>query len=515
MNLKLTQRRWISLALGAAIGCLTVTSSGHQALSQTPESGGTLRVSLSSSPLVLDPPLTGSVSDWIPTSLIYSNLTRVDETFRVQPDLAESWEFGDRGKTWTFKIRNGVKFHSGREVTADDVAHSIGRIIDPNVKSRGRGGIGPIEKIEVIDPSTVRFSLARPIADFPANLALPYARISPKDTKLNLATEADGTGPFILKEFIAGEKVVLDRNPNYFVKNAPHVDQVVLAVYTDSAAELNALKEGKVDIMYQVRPEQVEQLKGEKNITVSEIATGSFIPIVMRSDQPPFNDARVRKALKLTVDRDAMVKNVLFGHGTVANDQSLPPFNPFFNADVKPLKRDVAAAKKLLAEAGYPNGLKATLFTSDGRPGKLPQAVLLQQMAKEAGFDIQLQSVPYDVFLTTIWEKKNFYVNNWFARPTTDTSILPFFSTRDKGGSLNDYFYSNDEVDQLLLHAQGELDDNKRKALYHKAQQIISEDGPAIIAFFRNNITASRANVQNYVVDPGVNLNIARVWLKK
>lgn len=498
-----------------AFTSLTAVTNSHRAFAQTPQDGGTLRVSLSSSPLTIDPPITGSNMDWIATSLIYSNLTRVDDKFLVQPDLAESWEASDSGKVWTFKLRKGVKFQSGHELVADDVAYSINRILDPNVKSRGRGVIGPIEKIEVVDPLTVRFNLTRPIADFPANLSLPYARIVPKDTKINLAIAADGTGPFILKEFVVGEKFVVERNPNYFLKGVPRVDRVILSVYTDSTAELNAIKEGKVDIMYQLRPEQVEQVSGDKNIKISEVATGSFVPVVMRSDQPPFNDPRVRKALKLTVDREAMVKNVLFGHGTVGNDQSLPPFNPFYNAAVKSPKRDVAAAKKLLAEAGHPNGLKATLITSDGRPGLLPQAVLLQQMAKDGGFDLQIQNVPYDVFLTTIWEKKNFYINNWFARPTTDTSILPFFATREKGGSLNDYFYSNAEVDTLLTQAQGELNEAKRKELYNKAQAIISEDGPAIIAFFRNNITAARTNVMNYNVDPGINLTVDNVWLKK
>ncbi len=485
------------------------------AAAQGVQTGGTLKISFPGSPRLLDPPITGSAEEWIITSWLYNNLTRVDEKFNVQPDLAESWEPNANGTVWTFKLVKGVKFHSGREATADDVVHSINRILDPNTKSRGKGGLGPIAKVEAVDPYTVRFTLSQPVADFPANLALPYARITPRETKLNLNTQADGTGPFLLKEFVVGEKVVVERNPNYFRKGFPRVDQVQATIYPDSTAEINALKEGKTDIMWQVRPDQVPLLTNVGGIKLEEVPTGSFVPIVMRADQPPFDNPLVRKALKLTLDRKVIVENILGGHGVIGNDQSLPPNNPFYDTAVKASVRDIAKAKQLLAQAGYPNGLKLTLYTSDARVGMLPLALLTQQMAKEAGFDINIQTVPWDVFLNTVWEKRPFYINNWFARPTTDTSITPFFTTRDKGGSLNDYYYSNAEVDRLLLAAQAELNPQTRKQLFGKAQQIIADDGPAVIPFFKNNITAYRNNVEGYSADPGVNLLADKVWLKR
>lgn len=485
------------------------------AAAQNVQTGGTLRISFPGSPRLLDPPITGSAEEWIITSWLYNNLTRVDAKFAVQPDLAVSWEPNANGTVWTFKLVRGAKFHSGREATAEDVVHSINRILDPNTKSRGKGGLGPITKVEAVDPYTVRFTLSQPVADFPANLALPYARITPRDTKVNLNTQADGTGPFVLKDFVVGEKVIVERNPNYFRKGFPRVDQVVATIYPDSTAEINALKEGKTDIIWQVRPDQVPLLAGAADIKVEEVPTGSFVPIVMRSDQPPFNDPLVRKALKLTLDRKVIVDNILGGHGVIGNDQSLPPNNPFHEASIKAPPRDIAKAKQLLAQAGHPNGLKLTLYTSDARVGMLPLALLTQQMAKDAGFDIQIQNVPWDVFLNTVWEKRPFYINNWFARPTTDTSITPFFTSRDKGGSLNDYFYSNPEVDRLLTSAQGELKPQARKELYGKAQQLIAEDGPAIIPFFKNNITAYRTRVNGYGADPGINLLADQVWIRR
>lgn len=499
---------------GLVMGMVATTGPGALA-DESPQRGGDLRISFPGSPRLLDPPTTGSAEEWIITSWLYNNLTRVNEKFEVVPDLAESWEASDGGKVWTFKLRSGVTFHSGRALTAEDVAFSIRRILDPETKSRGRGGIGPIQTVEVVDPTTVRFTLERPIADFPSNLALPYARITPAGTTANLNTTADGTGPFKLAEFVVGEKVVVERNPNYFDKALPYVDRLTATVFPDAVAEINALRESKTDIIWQVRPEQFSLLDSLKNIHTDEATTGTFVPIVMRADTPPFDDPRVRKALKLTLDRKALVQAALGGHGAIGNDQSLPPSNPFHNPDVKPPQRDIAQAKKLLAEAGHPKGLKLTLYTTDARVGMLPLALITQQMAKEAGFDIDIQNTPWDVFLNTVWEKKPFYINNWFARPTTDTSIFPFFVTRSKGGTLNDYFYSNPAVDDLLLAAQGELDTAKRRDLYNKAQAIIAEDGPAVIPFFRNNITAYRTAVQGYGADPGINLLAERIWLKK
>lgn len=511
MNLKC----WSRLAALLLFAFAALGASFQAAAQAAPTKGGTLRVSFPGSPRLLDPPMTGSLEEWVVTSWLYNNLARVDSKLTVQPDLAESWEADKGGTEWTFKLVKGVKFHSGKEMTAEDVAYSINRVIDPNTKSRGRSGIGPVTKIDVLDPYTVKFTLSKPIAEFPANLTLPYARIVPKDTKVNLNTAADGTGPFILKEYVVGEKVIVERNPNYFRKSLPHVDAVHVQVYSDSTAEINALKEGKTDIMWQVRPEQVKLLKGVPAVRVEEIPSGSFVSIVMRSDQPPFDNPLVRKALKLTLDRKQIVEGALNGHGAIGNDQSLPPTSPIYNAAVKAPARDVAQAKKLLAQAGHPNGLKLTLYTSDARVGMLPLALMTQQMARDAGFDINIQTVPWDVFLNTIWEKRPFYVNNWFARPTNDTSISPFFMTRDKGGSLNDYFYSNPEVDRILGTAQGELDATKRKELYAQAQSLISADGPAIIPFFKNNVSAYRLSVQGFTVDPGINLTAESIWLRR
>ncbi len=505
-------RRVVISAFAGLLGILAAPSLSWAA---DPVRGGTLRVSVSGSPRLLDPPITGSIEEWIVTSWLYNNLTAVDDKFAVHPDLAESWKAEEGGKVWVFALRKGVKFHSGKEMTSEDVVSSISRVMDPATKSRGRGGLGPIEVIDAIDTYTVKFTLGQPIADFPSNLALPYARIVSKGTSVNLNIQEDGTGPFVLKEFVVGEKVVVARNPNYFKSGQPYVDDVQMTVYPDSTAEVNALKDGKTDILLQLRPDQVGLVQGARGLTVSEVPTGTFVPVVMRADQAPFDNVLVRKALKLTLDREAIIKTALNGHGVVGNDQPLPPNNPFYNPNIKAPKRDVGAAKKLLADAGYPNGLKLTLYTTDARVGMLPLALMTRDMAREAGFDIAIQNVPWDVFLNTVWEKRPFYINNWFARPTTDTSILPFFTSRNNGGSLNDYFYSNAEVDSLLGSAQKELDQEKRKSQLYKAQELIAQDGPAIISFFRNNITAYSNRVQNYAADPGVNLPAEKLWILK
>lgn len=509
------RRQWMRMALGVLLCGGVLIGSGiatERAEAQT--RGGMLRVSVPGSPRLLDPPITGAGEEWLVTSWLYSNLTRIAPDLSVQSDLAVSWESAKGASEWTFKLHPDVKFHHGRTVTAEDVVFSINRILDPKTASRGKGPIGPISKVEALDPLTVRFTLSTPVADFPANLALPYARIIPKEKVADLNAQAFGTGPFMLKEYVVGDHVTVVRNPNYFRKGKPLVDEVRLQVFPDPTAELNSLLSGNTDIMWQVRVEQVALLKRDSNVQVAEAVTGAFTPIVMRADRPPFNDNRVRQALKYCFDREKILQVITQGHGTIGNDFSLPPNNPF--APALPVrKRDYARAKALLAEAGHPSGLKLKMYTSDARVGMLELAVLAKEMCQPAGFDIEIVKVTWDVFLNTVWEKETFYVNNWFARPTTDTSIFPFFATRLKGGTLNEYGYSNGKLDDVLLKAKGETNTERRKQLYREAAQVLVEDGPAVIPYFKNYISAVRSAVQGFVINPTQTLNVEDLWLKR
>ena len=483
---------------------------------QEVQRGGTLVISMPSSPRLLDPPITGCGEEWLVTLGTYNNLTLVDRNFKVQPDLARSWESNREATEWTFHLYEGAEFHHGREVTADDVVFSVNRILDPKTGSRGRGALGPIAKVEAVGKYSVRFVLSMPVADFPANLAEPYVRITPKEKVDELNTKAYGTGPFKLQEFIVGEKAVLVRNDRYFRKGFPYLDKIILQAYPDSYSEINALQSGAVDIMWQVRAAQVPLVEKMPNVIISEIPTGAYTPIVMRSDKPPFDNLLVRQAMKMVFDRNQIVQTIIKGHGVLGNDQPLPPNNPFYHKQAIP-KRNIKMAKELLIKAGYPKGLKLTMQVSDAREGMLELALITKEMAKDAGFDIDIVKLPWDVFLNTIWEKETFYVNNWFARSTTDASIRPFFSTKEKGGTLNEYHYSDPRVDELLALANGELDNKRRAELYAKAEEIISKEGPAIITYFKNQISAYNKRVQGYSVHPSMWYiqPMERLWIKR
>lgn len=505
--MRCTRRQWMRMALGVLL-CGGIATERAEAQIR----GGMLRVSVPGSPRLLDPPITGAGEEWLATSWLYNNLTRVGTDLKVQPDLAESWESNKNATEWTFRLHKGVKFHHGREMTADDVLFSLNRILDPKTASRGKGLMGPLTKIEALDKYTVKLTLSEPVADFPANLSLPYMRIIPKEKVGELNTKAYGTGPFMLKEFVVGDHVTVVRNVNYFRRGLPYVDEVRMMVYPDSAAELAALTGGTTDIMWQTRIEQIPLLRRDPNITVGEVVTGAYTPIVMRTDRPPFNDNRVRLAMKSCIDREKVVQSIVQGHGVVANDHSLPPSNPFYHP--YPIRKpDIARAKALLTEAGYPNGLKLKMYTSDARIGMLELAVIAKEMCAPAGFDIDVVKLPWDVFLNTVWEKETFYVQNWFARPTTDTSIYPFFVTRAKGGTLNEYAYSNPKLDEVLLKAKGELSVERRKELYAEAEKVLIDEGPGVIPYFKNYIAASRKTVHNFAPHPLMNLYVDDLWL--
>jgi peptide/nickel transport system substrate-binding protein len=246
--------------------------------------------------------------------------------------------------------------------------------------------------------------------------------------------------------------------------------------------------------MWEVPGTLVPAMQNIANGKLIEIASPGFQPIVMRSDKKPFDDPRVRKAFKHAINREQLAQIVLKGRGTVARDNPVPP-SSIFAAKVDTLPYDPALAKKLLAEAGHASGLKLTLFASHERFGNLESAIVAKQMLEAVGVTVELQQVPWDRFSAEIWRKQDFFVSNWFGRPTVDEQLYPYFHST---GSWNEYHYKNARVDELLDRGRGTVDVEERKKLYAEVQQILASEGPAIIPYFSNYISAVNNRVKGY-----------------
>ena len=477
--------------------------------------GGTLVFATPSVKPGLDPARTSTGDGYMLTAMIFSNLTRVDAELNPQPQLAESWEPNADSSAWTFHLRKDAKFTNGRGVVADDVVFSIKRILDPATASKGAKALGPIKDVVARDPHTVVFELSGPYADLPLQLGNTFSRIIAKENLDDISTKPIGSGPFILKDYSPGNRAVLVRNPDYFEKGLPYLDEVQQVYIKEYAAQMSALKTGEVHIMYLAPVEIMPQLKDDPNIMVLQTAAPSFQPLVMNVTKKPFNDVRVRQALRYAIDRQAMMEAATGGFGTLGNDHPVSPISPWYDKSQPQRERDVAKAKKLLAEAGYPNGIDIKFYTSTGRPGLEEAAVVAQQTLAEAGIRVTIESVEIaKLYRGILPDIPEFAVshNNWFGRPTIDETLSPYYYTKS---NWNFSKFSDPEMDRLLDAAKSSTDLAKRHELYNKIEAILRERGPEVVPYFRNYVSAIRKEVKNYKLIPVQYVDLREVWLDK
>ena len=495
--LKLNRRHFL-----ASTAALLATPAIGLAQGAAPVKGGTLRISVDQAASVIHPLLTRVNPEYMVTELLYSNLTRLKVDMSVEPDLAESWSANDALTQWTFKLRSGVKFHDGSPLTANDVVQSFKAILDPKNASPARNNVGPIADVIAADPLTAVFKLSTPYADFPVATAYTVARIIPASIATGdfktLSTTAVGTGPFKLSSYEPDRLIVVERNPDYYDAKRPYLDRVEIQVFPDTSAQTSALLAGDIDIISTVQPTEYLRMKDAQGVNPLRVPSGQFCNINFGCDTKPFNDARVRRALALTVDRQAMVDFVTEGFGTPGNDTALNSSYRFY-ADLPLRQANIAEAKKLLAEAGYPNGFEATLIASDKPSQRTQLAVALREMAKEAGININVQTMPHATYLEQVWKKGSFYVGFYNMQPTAD-AIFKLLYTSD--AAWNETRWNNAAFDKVVNEARGITDEAKRKELYAEAQKLMNEDVPSIIPVFFDVLAARRDWVAGFEVHP-------------
>lgn len=431
---------------------------------------GVLRVAIGTTLSQLDPAKTTIGDEYIYVHLLFNGLSRIDHDLQVKPDLAESWSASEDLKAWTFKLRAGVKFHHGKVLDADDVVATVARILDPATGSRARANLDMIDKVEAVDPATVRFALKIPYAGFADIFAERQLRIVPKDRLATLSTEPVGTGPFALKTWSPGDRMELVKFADYFERGLPKLDAVTLRVIPEAAARMAALDSGAIDLLWSLPYENVDRYKKGGPVRVDAISTATWDGVILNNDKPPFDDLRVRQALAATIDKEALVELVLFGQGAPTVSQ-IPPSHPYFAKSLKIAPPDIQKAKKLLAEAGYPNGFEVTMQVPQEREQRVRLGVSVRDMARAAGIRINVERVPFASYSANVAGKAQMYVDGYFARPTIDTAVYPFYHS---GGSWNRqlWLYKNARVDEILDTARRTNDEGRRKALFEEFQKI-------------------------------------------
>jgi len=473
---------------------------------------GTVRVALGTTLSQLDPAKTTIGDEYVYVHLVFNGLSRIDPDMTVKPDLAESWSASDDLKTWTFKLRQGVKFHHGRVMDSEDVVATMKRILDPATGSRSRTSLSMVDNVTAVDPLTVKFDLNIPYAGFADIFADRNLRIVPKDKLAELSTNPIGTGPFMFKSWSPGDRLELVKNPDYFEKGLPKLDGVTLRIVPESAARIAALESGSLDIVWSMAYESVDKFKNHPTVRTDSVSTPTWDGVILNNDRPPFNDVRVRQALALTIDKSAIVELALFGQGD-PTFSPIPPSHPYFNKSLPFNPPDIAKAKKLLAEAGFPNGFDVPMQVPQEREQRVRVGVAVRDMAKAAGIRINVERVPFASYTANVAGKAQMYVDGYFARPTIDTAIYPFYHST---GSWNKqlWLYKDARVDQLLDEARKTNDEAARKALFEKFQAVVEETVPGIIAYSAAHVNGVSKKVEGFKSTPMQWLELKSVSLK-
>jgi peptide/nickel transport system substrate-binding protein len=509
------RRRFLAgaAALGTTLGA-AATSRAQTAPAGAPRRGGTLRMSIDQAVAKLNPLLTRVNPEYLVAELLYSGLTRLGPDMTPVPDLAESWTSSEDLTVWTFKLRSGVVFHDGSPCTAADVAASFAAMLDARTASPARTNIGPIERVTAKDPATVEIKLTSAYADLPVMVAYTNARIIPaalaSGDMARLDREAIGTGPFKLVSYEPDRKVVVQRNERYYDPARPYLERVELTVYPDPTAEGSALLSGAIDLMLAALPTEYGRLQAGQGVRMLRTPSGQFCNVNFGCDVAPFNDMRVRRALAMTVDRAAMVDFVAEGYGTPGNDTPINPAYTYY-VEQQAKRPDIAAARALMAEAGHANGLAATLIASDRPAVRTQLAVAIREMARPAGFDITVQTMPHATYLDQVWRKGNFYIGFYNMQPTADGIFSLLYTSN---ASWNETRWNNADFDRAVTAGRATIDPAARRTIYGQAQAMMYRDVPSIIPVFFDLLTAERSYVQGYQLHPrGAVFRLDYVWL--
>lgn len=497
-----------TLALGASALAPAVFAQ------ETPVKGGVLRVSVNARVDSINPMKPKSSAGHMIVELLYSGLTFIDTDLMAQPDLAESWTSNEDASIFTFTLRESAKFHDGAPVTANDVVATITAILDKDNTSPGRTQIGPITKVEAADDRNVVFTLDGSFADLPVALGSVYAKIISAEALAGdmamLETTPAGSGPFTLTEFDPARIISVRRNPDYYDPDRPHLDGVDQFLYPDATGEAAALINKDIDLILEANPTNFARLSAMPGIVGERVPTGNFLNLVMRVDQKPFDDIRVRQALSLVLDRQALVDLVLEGYGRPADDSIISPEASFYTAP-EPAVYDPEKAKALLAEAGYADGLDVVLYAAAVPPLRTRLAVAVREFAALAGFNIEVRTITMDEYLANVFRKANFYVGSWNMGPTQDYWYNTLLTST---GALADTGWHNAAFDEAIAAARRTTNAAERTALYAKAQDIVTTELPYIVPFFLDRLALRAEYVQGLKLHPlNQPYQLDKVWL--
>ena len=494
-----------SVLLGAG-GALTLGRNCIAAAPSTPKPGGRFRIGVGEGDIGdSHDPATWGVADLVIVGLwgaTYNNLMEIGPDNQLIPELAETVESSRDAKTWVFKLRRDVAFHNGKTLDSEDVVASFNHHRGRSSGSAAKPIVESIVDLKADGRDRVVFTLSGGNADFPLLCTDYHLIIGPaKDGKIDWEP-AVGTGGYILVSHERGVRMVLRRNRNYWKTGRAHFDDVELIHIADIAARMNAVITGQVDLIERPDLKSLHLLQQVPDVLIDEVAATQHYTLPMFTDAAPFSDLNVRLALKSAIDRDAMVRTILRGHGSPGNDSPITPANKYFFPELRPRPYDPDKARYYLRRAGLAS-LKVELSAADAAfKGALDTAVLFKEHAAKAGIDIHVVRETNDGYWSNVWNKKPFTMCFWTGRPSEDWMFSEVYA---RGAPWNDTHWNNERFNVLLLRARSELDPENRRAMYYEMQQVVSDEGGVIVPMFANYVMARRSGVAH---EPRIGSNL-------
>lgn len=422
---------------------------------------------------------------------VFEGLLKPNEKGELNPAIAESYEVSDDGLIYTFKLRSGVKFHNGNPVTAEDVAYSYSRLAGLDTGKPLQSAFEDVKSVEAKDASTIEIQLKQNSSSFLTALTSAVIPKGYEDSNKNPI----GTGPFKFKEYLPGQRLVVEKFPDYYVKDVPSLDKVEFRIISDAEAGLLALKSGEVDVFPRIGTERLEEIANDYT-TLS--APQNLVQLVaFNNAKKPFSDIKVRQALNYAINKDEIIQGVALGYGTKIGSNLSPVLAKYYQEGLEDqYATDLEKAKALLAEAGYPNGFETTLSVPSNYQFHVDTAQVVAAQLEQIGVKVKIEPVEWAVWLERIYKGRDYEL----TIIGLDGKLDPYqiLNKYISDASNNFFNYNNPEFDAVLSSAVTEVDDAKRVELYKKAQQILAEDAAAIYIMDPNSNVALNKKLAGY-----------------
>lgn len=498
--------------------------------------GGTFQGRVATDPPQLDPAFITDTTSSLVANNIFDGLVQYNEKLDVIPAIAKEWEISEDGLVWTFNLRDDVKFHNGRKLTAEDVEYSFTRLVDPQTKSprawlfENVKGVtefqdGQADKVtgfKVVDENTFEITLAEPFTPFLSVLAMTNATVVPKEEVEkygeDFTSNPVGTGAFKFEEWKHDDHVTLVGNKDYF-EGKPYLDKIIFRVIPEDASAFAEYEQGNIYDLETIPDGEIERvLNGTefKDELIKKSRLGIYY-FAMNVTKKPFDNIKVRQAIAHAVNKEAIVK--VLRHGTVlAAEGILPPGMPGHNEELKGLEYDPEKAKQLLAEAGYPDGLPEEIeLAYNTSKGHQMIAEAVQADLKKIGVNVKLVNLEWGSYLTKLDNgDTQIFRAAWIGDyPDPDNFLYVLLYSGNAGPKGNTSFYSNSEFDEKVVKARGMKPGPERIQLYQEADKIAIEEAPWVPIYYYTSLILRKPFVEGYEVTAFGVMPLKKVWLSK